>query len=113
MRRLWTETMSNHSVIQVTHRGLGAMLRLTVADARSFDLTLEEARTVARALAAVRDGKSKVDEIYMSPIASDRDFSAKVTLDGLLLEGAEPPLRLEWPEVGAIAASLAELAGPG
>ncbi len=105
--------MSESSVCRVTHRGLGAMLRLTVADARSFDLTHEEARTVARALAAVRDGKSKVDEIYMSPIASDRDFSAKVTPDGLLLEGAEPALRLGWTEVGAIAASLAELAGPG
>lgn len=105
--------MSKSSVIRVTHRGLGELLRLTVPDGRSFDLTPQEARTVARALAAVRDGKSKVDEIYMSSIASDRDFSAKVTPDGVLLEGSEPALPLDWPEVGAIAAALAELAGPG
>jgi hypothetical protein len=104
--------MSN-SITQVTHRALGAMLRLTVADRLSIDLTPEEARTLARALAAVKDGQSSVDEIYMSPIASDKDFSAKVTPDCLLFEGAEPPLCLEWPEVAAIAASLAELAGPG
>lgn len=89
------------------------MVRLTVADGRSFDLTLDEARTVSRALAAVRDGKSSVDEIYMSPIANDAEFSAKVTPDGVLLQGSEPPLPIQWAEVGAIAASLAELAGPG
>ncbi|WP_026605807.1 hypothetical protein [Methylocapsa acidiphila] len=104
--------MSKSSVIQATHRGLGAMLRLALSDGRSFDFTLQEARTLSRALAAVRNGKSKVDEVYMSPIASDLDFSAKVTPDGLLLEGAEQPLKLEWPEVGTISASLAELAGP-
>jgi len=112
-RRLWTRSMSRNSVTLVTHRALGAMLHVTVADVLSFDLTPEEARTLARALAAVRDGNSSVDEIYMSPIASDRDFSAKVTPDGLLLQGPEPPLRLEWPEVGEIAAALAEFAGPG
>jgi len=105
--------MSKSSVAAVTHRALGAMLRLTIMDSLSFDLTLEEARTLARALAAVSEGKSNVDEIYMSPIASDGDFSAKVTPEGLLLEGRAPPLHLAWPEVGAIAASLAELAGEG
>jgi hypothetical protein len=89
------------------------MLRLTVAEGLSFDLTLEEARTLARALAAVRNGNSNVDEIYMSPIASDGDFSAKVTPDGLLLDARKPPLRLAWPEVSEIAGALAELAGEG
>jgi hypothetical protein len=56
---------------------------------------------------AVAEGKSTVDEIYMSPIASDRDFSAKVSAEGLVLEAVTPPLRLAWPEVGALAAALA------
>jgi hypothetical protein len=98
-------------VSPITHRGLGAMLRLAVADGLSFDLTHEEARTLSRAMKAVADGKSKVDEIYMSPIASDRDFSAKVTPEGLLLEAASPPLRLAWEDVSALAADLAAQAG--
>lgn len=95
----------------VTHRALGAMLRLTVVEGHSFDLTFEEARTLSRAMKAVAEGKSTVDEIYMSPIASDRDFSAKVTPEGLVLEAFDPPLTLAWPEVGALAAALAAQAG--
>lgn len=104
--------MNTNSVARFSHRGLGAMVRLTLVDGLSFDLTLPEARILARALKAVREGKSSVDEVYMSPIASDADFSAKVAPDGLLLQAREPPLRLGWPQVGAIAASLADLAGP-
>lgn len=103
--------MRESSVSSFTHRGLGAMLRLTVADGLSFDLTHEEARTLSRAMMAVAAGKSTVDEIYMSPIASDRDFSAKVTAEGLALEAITPPLRLAWPEVATLAAALAAQAG--
>ncbi len=103
--------MRESSVSSFTHRGLGAMLRLSLAEGVSFDLTFEEARTLARAMKAVAERKSTVDEIYMSPIASDRDFVAKVTTEGLTLEAASPPLRLAWPEVGAIAAALAAQAG--
>ncbi len=103
--------MSASAVASFTHRGLGAMLRLSLAEGVSFDLTLEEARTLARAMKAVSERKSTVDEIYMSPIASDRDFSAKVDTDGLTLEAVSPPLRLAWPEVGTIAAALATQAG--
>jgi len=103
--------VSASSVSAFTHRGLGAMLRLVVAEGFAVDLTFEEARTLSRAMTAVAEGKSKVDEIYMSPIASDRDFFAKVTAEGLVLEAVTPPLRLAWPEVGAIAAALAAQAG--
>jgi hypothetical protein len=103
--------MTESSVRAFNHRGLGAMLRLTLADGHSFDLTFEEARTLSRAMKAVAEGKSTVDEIYMSPIASDRDFSAKVTADGLALEALTPPLHLAWPEVATLAAALAVQAG--
>lgn len=105
--------MSKNTVAQIEHRALGAMLRLTLADGASFDLTHQEARTLARAMKAVVDGKGRVDEIYMSPIASDRDFSAKVTAGGLLLEQHVPPRCLTWTEVASVAAALADLAGPG
>jgi hypothetical protein len=103
--------VSAGSVAAFAHRGLGPMLRLTLAEGLSFDLTHEEARTLSRAFAAVAAGKSTVDEIYMSPIASDHDFSAKVTAEGLVLEATSPPLRLAWPEVATLAAALAAQAG--
>ncbi|HYP57454.1 MAG TPA: hypothetical protein VEQ35_04125 [Beijerinckia sp.] len=102
--------MTASLAVPFIHRGLGPMIRLTVAEGLSFDLTPQEARILSRAMAAVREGKSKVDEIYMSPIAADADFSAKVTPDGLLLETRQPPHAIAWDEVGTLAASLAALA---
>ena len=87
-----------------THRALGALPRLSLPGGCSFDLTFEEARTLSRALSAVAEGKSSVDEIYLSPIASDRAFSGKVTTEGLWFEAVSPPFRLAWPEVAALAA---------
>jgi len=83
------------------------MVRLTVIQGYAFDLTLQEAQILSRALNAVKDKKSPVDEVYMSPVASDGDFSAKVLPDGLILEGATPPVSLSWPEVGQMAQALA------
>jgi hypothetical protein len=102
--------VSSSSATTFNHRGLGAMIRLILGDGPSFDLTPLEARTLSRALAAVSSGKSKVDEVYMSPIASDHDFFAKVVGDGLLLEAFSPAIKLGWEEVGKIAHLLAELA---
>jgi len=95
-----------HSFI---HRGLGPMIRLSLSDGLNFDLTPREALTLARALAAVKTGASKVDEIYMSPIASDQDFVGTVTPEGLLLQARQPPIPLDWGEVGVISDQLKEL----
>ena len=93
-----------------THRALGRMVRLTVADGYGFNLTFQEARTLARALAAVKDGRSSADEVYLSPIGSDGDFHAKVRPDGIVIEARDPPLVLGWSEVGAIAGALVAVA---
>ena len=90
-----------------THRALGPMVRLTVADGYRFNLTFQEAQTLARALAAVKDKRSSVDEVYLSPIGSDGDFHAKVRADGLVIDAMTPPLVLDWSTVGAIADALA------
>jgi hypothetical protein len=103
--------MSGSSVVAVSHRALGTMVRLTVREGFSVDLMPEEARTLSRAMAAVRDGKSKVDEIYMSPIACDSDFVAKVLETGLAVNATSGAIHLEWPEVGTLSKSLAEVAG--
>ena len=99
-------TQAEHAAV-FTHRMLGPMVRLTVVEGYSFNLTFQEARTMARALAAVKDGRSSVDEVYLSPIGSDGDFYAKVCPDGLVIEARNPPLVLDWSEVGAIAGALA------
>lgn len=102
--------MSLWSVTAIEHRMLGPMIRLDVAGL-GFDLTAQEAAILSRALAAVREGKSQVDEVYMSPIASNGDFSGKVGGDCISV-AAEPPIALAWEEVGKLAAALAGLAGP-
>lgn len=103
--------MNIWSVTAIDHRMLGPMIRLAFQDRLSFDLTAQEAGILARALAAVKDGTSTVDEVYMSPIASDGDFSGKVGCDGMSV-AADPPFALAWDEVGKIAAALAGLAAP-
>jgi hypothetical protein len=99
--------MTHRHVAVFTHRGLGQMIRLTVVEGYSFDLTMQEAQILSRALAAVKDKKSPVDEVYMSPIASDGDFVAKVLPDGVIFEARTPPVKLAWPDVGDMAAELA------
>ncbi len=104
--------MSQDYAAVFAHRGLGQMVRLTVIEGYSFDLTFQEAQILSRALAAVKNKTSPVDEVYMSPIASDGDFSAKVLADGLVLEARTPPVRLDWPQVGAMAEALAAASAP-
>jgi hypothetical protein len=99
--------MSHEYVAVFSHRGLGQMIRLTIIEGYTFDLTLQEAQILSRALAAVKDKKSPVDEVYMSPIASDGDFAGKVLPDGLLFEAKTPPIKLSWLEIGHIAEALA------
>ena len=101
-------SQDNHEYAALfTHRALGPMVRLTVADGYRFNLTFQEALTLARALAAVKDKRSSVDEVYLSPIGSDGDFHAKVRADGLVIDALSPPLVLDWSKVGAIADALA------
>ncbi len=104
--------MSHEYVAVFSHRGLGQMIKLTVIEGYAFDLTFQEAQILARALAAVREKKSNVDEVYMSPIASDGDFSAKVLPDGVVFEAKTPPVRLTWLEVGEMAQALAAASAP-
>jgi hypothetical protein len=99
--------MSYEYAAVFSHRGLGSMVRLTVVEGFTFDLTFQEAQILSRALIAVKDKKSAVDEVYMSPVASDGDFSAKVLADGLVLEAKTPPIKLTWAEVGQMAQALA------
>jgi len=94
----------------ISHRMLGPIIRLTVADGYDFVLTFQEAQILSKALRAVKDKKSPVDEVYMSPIANDYDFVAKVLDDGVIFEAKVPPLKLDWSEVGRMSEDLAKAA---
>jgi hypothetical protein len=99
--------MSYPRVERVSHRMLREMLRMTLSEGLSLDLTPQEAQTLSRALAAVARDWRRTDVVYLSPIASDGDFSAAVGAEGLDVEMVEGPHRLDWIDVAELAARLA------
>jgi hypothetical protein len=96
----------NHSA----HRALGRLIRLMLDGDTRLDFTAEEAATVSRALTAVREGRSAEREIYMSPIASDHDFSGTVLGDGVRVTISGRAVDLSWNDVDRLARDL--IAGP-
>lgn len=90
-------------VSSVTHPALGPALRLTGLSTSPLILSHREAQTIAAALRAVRDGRSRETEIYLSPIASDDDFQALIEADGVRCHGQ----KLDWAAVDKLAADLA------
>ena len=92
----------NHSA----HRALGRLIRLTLDGDIRLDFTPEEAATVSRALTAVREGRSTEREIYMSPIASDHEFSGVVLADGVRVTVGGRAAQLGWAEVERLAQDL-------
>ena len=96
-------------MIRVTatrHRALGMMVRLETDALPPLQLTPQEAVTIARALDAVRDGRSAEPQIYLSPIGDDGEFLATAEADGLRLGS----LFLDWAEVGDLARQLSSTA---
>ena len=93
-------------ITAVRHPALGRLLRLEGLSALPLSLTPQEAGTIARALAAVRAGRSAETEIYLSPIASDDSLQALVEPDGIRCADR----RLPWAEVDTLAAEMAAFA---
>jgi|tagenome__1003787_1003787.scaffolds.fasta_scaffold20799777_2 hypothetical protein len=95
--------------IQVTrsaHRTFGSLIRLTLDSDTRLDFTAEEAATVSRALTAVREARSAEREIYMSPIASDHDFSGTVLADGVQVTVGGRGVDLGWDDVDRLTRDL-------
>jgi hypothetical protein len=86
---------------------LGHMLRMMLNEQISFDLTLEEGRTLSRAFTAVAFDWRRTDLIYLSPIGADEEFSAKVTQDGVEVETTDGGHFLNWDDVTELAERLA------
>ncbi len=82
-----------------------ASLRLPGHPLRRF--TKEEAAILSRALDAVATGDRVQQQIYMSPIASDHDFDARVEHSGILVSSeGQADVELDWREARALAEQL-------
>ncbi|QGM96824.1 hypothetical protein [Methylocystis parvus] len=94
------------------HGAFGGLATLRLGDQPPRRFTFQEASIVARALEAVALGVSPERHIYMSPIASDHDFDARVEAEGLVVacEG-HPDVALSWPEATELAHALKAAAG--
>jgi hypothetical protein len=93
-------------VKQSAHRAFGHLIRVTLDGDTRLDFTAEEAATVSRALTAVREQRSAEREIYMSPIASDHEFSGAVLTEGVRVTIAGRVAELGWAEVERLAQDL-------
>ena len=99
--------MNYPRVQRVSHRMLGDMLRMMLSERHSFDLTLEEGRTLSRAFTAVAHDWRRTDLVYLSPVGSDTEFSAAVTQQGLHVDTADGGHHLDWNDVTELAERLA------
>jgi hypothetical protein len=86
--------------------GVLAILKFPGQPTRAF--TRQEATIVSRALKAVAHGTSAERQVYMSPIASDHDFEARVAETGIvvMLDGCAD-VQLDWNDVDALSLRLA------
>lgn len=88
------------------HRLLGAMIRLEAGGGAALNLMPAEARTIALALDAVREGRSTEGRISLSPLGDDGHFEALAEPDGLRI-GAD---LLDWEAARTLAAALTKAA---
>lgn len=98
--------MTEPTVTPISHRFLGAMRRLTLGPGLDWDLTQEEAWTLARAMIAVGHNHGLVEEIFLSPQGCDREFFAQVVDAGLRVTATDGPVFIAWPEVATLAEAL-------
>jgi len=69
----------------LAHGFLGPLIALTLPGQPRRRLTLQEATILSRALDAVAKGASPERQIYMSPVASDCDFEARLVSSSLVV----------------------------
>lgn len=118
VRALRDATLNENAVMSekfgltvVRHGAFGALATLRLPGQPDRRFTRQEASILARALAAVAQGESVERTIYMSPIAADHDFEARVAPDGVAIAAAGVgDLRLDWSTTRALAEALASFA---
>jgi len=96
------------TVLTPIHPTFGPTIVLDMEEDGIIRFTPTEARTVAHALMAMRDGRSLETEIFLSPIVSDASFSATKGEAGLTVTIGGPDVFLSWSKVSVIAQALDE-----
>jgi hypothetical protein len=102
------------SFLETPHGAFGvlAILNFPGQPARAF--TRQEAAIVSRALQAVALGTSAERQVYMSPIASDHDFEARVAETGIVvISDGCVDVQLDWNDVGALSRQLESFGAGG
>jgi len=95
------------SVALLLHGFLGPLIALTLPGQPRRNLTFAEAAILSRALAAVAQGASVERQIYISPVASDCDFEARVISSGLVVVSpGRPDATLTFEEALRLADAL-------
>jgi hypothetical protein len=108
-KRVKKVTPNKFSLSVHAHDAFGALATLTLPGQPRRRFTLQEASIVAKAIEAVALGRSLERQIYMSPIASDYDFEAHVSAEGMTVAcDGFPALFLNWADSAALACGLKE-----
>lgn len=95
------------SLVAKSNAAFGALATLFIAGQPARRFTAQESAIVACALDAVATGASPERQIYMSPIASDLDFEARVESDGMVVTAPGcADVALDWSEALALASAL-------
>lgn len=94
-------------VRRIAHKRLGPLLRMMLSEALYYDLTLEEGRTLSRAMTALAHDWRLNDQIFLSPIACDREFFAAVREQGVFVETPQGEHSLSWEDIRELAERLA------
>ncbi len=92
----------------IHHKMLGRMIRLTLPGGAVLDLMVAEASSLSRALLAVAEGRSRENQIYLSPMASDGEFFATVAETGMTVGDYLMP----WAQVVELGNALADAITP-
>jgi hypothetical protein len=96
------------SVTETRHGAFGVLAKLEMPGQPVRAFTRQEATIFSRALKAVAQGTSAELQVYMSPIASDHDFEARVAETGVVVVlDSCADVRLDWSEVDALSSRFA------
>lgn len=108
----WVLKMSQRfELVASTHPSFVALATLRLAGHPLRRFTKEEAAILSRALDSVAKGDRGEQQIYMSPIASDHDFDARVEQSGVVLSSeGHGDVKLDWSEARALAEELRSFA---
>lgn len=95
------------NLVTKSNAAFGMLAILNVVGQPSRRFTAQESEIVARALDAVATGASAEKQIYMSPIASDHDFEARVESTGVVVTAHDcADAALDWDDMLALAEAL-------